>query len=45
MNILIILKKFQGIDQQKAINLELINTIWNTDNNDPKYLSNKICLL
>lgn len=28
-------------DDQKAINLELIDTKWNIDNNDPKYLPNK----
>ena len=28
-------------DDQKAINLELIDTKWNTKNNDPKYLPNK----
>ena len=28
-------------DDQKAINLELIDTKWNIDNNEPKYLPNK----
>ena len=29
------------MDDQKEINLELIDTKWNTNNNEPKYLSNK----
>ena len=35
INNLIVIK-----DDQKAINLELINTKWNTNNNDPKSLAN-----